>query len=517
MKEHELLDAVGGIEPEYVRSADRPAAKKGRAARWIAAAACLCIVAAGAFGAAKLGIFGASGGSGGSSGITYMSYAGPVFPLTAAEPDPDVTATRHIDFDFSPYETRTKTIAGSGGEEKTYETYSSECIVTDAYTITNRSGEDRTLTLLYPFAASLGSGADERPSVSVDGAPVETKLHVGPYTGSFTGAYGARADGSTVNLAPPASWEDYKALIEAGYQASAFDELPDPDLPVVVYELRDRYGEKSDTAPAPTLNMEFYIDFGRTTVLTYGFNRGEDDAETGYCARGTFVPGPRSPDYGESAYLIVLGDDIGDYELKAYTNGGCGTELENAGADVVRYESSLRDVLAEVAALYLEDSDPVLFGGDGEIIRSDISREEYLGLAAEMLCDLGPLSDDPKDRYSGGALEDVFSETRSVMRVMYLEFRATVPAGGSVTVETRAVKPASVDFVGKDVSRNGYDMVTSLGSVLSFEGQSASLSNTEHIEVIRQNFGFDLPAGKTEVELDPAEPHYYIEVRKKAR
>ena len=517
MKEHELLDAVGGIEPEYVRSADRPAAKKGRAARWIAAAACLCIVAAGAFGAARLGLFGASGGSGGSSGITYMSYAGPVFPLTAAEPDPDISATRHIDFDFSPYETRTKTIAGSGGEEKTYETYSSECVVTDGYELTNRSAEDKTLTLLYPFAASLGSGADERPSVSVDGAPVGTALHVGPYAGAFTGAYGARADGSTVNLAPPASWEDYKALVEAGYQASAFDELPDPDLPVVVYELRDRYGEKSDTAPAPTLNMEFYIDFGRTTVLTYGFNRSEDKIETGRCARGTHVPEPRSPDYGESAYLIVLGDDIGDYELKAYTNGGCRTELENAGASVVRCESSLRDVLAEIAELYLRDSDPVLFGEDDDVIRADVSRQEYLGLVAEMLCDLGPLSDDPKDRYSGGMLEDFFSEVRSVKRVMYLEFTAKVPAGGSVTVETRAVKPASEDFVGKDISRNGYDMVTSLGSVLSFEGQSASLSNTEHIEVIRQNFGFDLPAGKTEVELDPAEPHYYIEVRKKAR
>lgn len=516
MKDHQLLDAVGGIDAGYVYSADRPAARKRHTARWIAAAACLCVVAAGGFAAARSGLFGATAGSGGGSGLVYMSYAGPVFPLTAAQPAADVTAERHIDFDFSPYLSRTETYAHDG-EEKTYERYESESVVTDSYTLTNRSAEDKTLTLLYPFAASLGSALDEMPAVAVGGESAETALHIGPYTGSFTGAYGARADGSTVNLAPPASWEDYKALVEAGYQASAFDELPDPDLPVVVYELRDRYGEKSDTAPAPTLNMEFYIDFGRTTVLTYGFNRGEDDAETGYCARGTFVPGPRNPDYGESAYLIVLGDDIGDYELKAYTNGGCGTELENAGADVVRYESALRDVLAEVAALYLEDSDPVLFGGDGEIIRSDISREEYLGLAAEMLCDLGPLSDDPKDRYSGGALEDVFSETRSVMRVMYLEFRATVPAGGSVTVETRAVKPASVDFVGKDVSRNGYDMVTRLGSVLSFARQSASLSDTDEIEIIRQNFGFDLSEGTTEVELDPEVPHYYIEVRKKGR
>ena len=54
MKDHQLLDAVGGIDAGYVYSADRPAARKRHTARWIAAAACLCVVAAGGFAAADI-------------------------------------------------------------------------------------------------------------------------------------------------------------------------------------------------------------------------------------------------------------------------------------------------------------------------------------------------------------------------------------------------------------------------------------------------------------------------------
>ena len=34
------------------------------------------------------------------------------------------------------------------------------------------------------------------------------------------------------------------------------------------------------------------------------------------------------------------------------------------------------------------------------------------------------------------------------------------------------------------------------------------------IEIVYQNFGFDLENGITQVEFDVNEPHYYMEVRK---
>ena len=56
-------------------------------------------------------------------------------------------------------------------------------------------------------------------------------------------------------------------------------------------------------------------------------------------------------------------------------------------------------------------------------------------------------------------------------------------------------------------------MVTGLGSNLIFTGQTASLEDRGQIEIVRQNFGFDIENGIDEVELDMEEPHYYLEVR----
>ena len=41
---------------------------------------------------------------------------------------------------------------------------------------------------------------------------------------------------------------------------------------VIVYELSEMWGESSETASAPTLNMEFSMDYAKTAVLTFGFN-----------------------------------------------------------------------------------------------------------------------------------------------------------------------------------------------------------------------------------------------------
>ena len=123
---------------------------------------------------------------------------------------------------------------------------------------------------------------------------------------------------------------------------------------------------------------------------------------------------------------------------------------------------------------------------------------------------------DPKERYEFGMLEDIINETAYHNRILYLSFEVTVPAGGSVEAGIRQFKPASFDFHcsgSENVGVDGYDMVTMLGSNLAFTGQTASVSNYEAIEIVRQNFGFDLAAGVTEVALDLEEPHYYLEVR----
>jgi len=101
-------------------------------------------------------------------------------------------------------------------------------------------------------------------------------------------------------------------------------------------------------------------------------------------------------------------------------------------------------------------------------------------------------------------------------RVFYLEFPVTIPAGGSTSVTADLQKSSSFDFAcsgSENVGVQGYGMVTRLGSNLSFEEQTAEVTNTKCIEIVRQNFGFDLPGNVTSVTLDPAMEHYYLEIR----
>ena len=57
-------------------------------------------------------------------------------------------------------------------------------------------------------------------------------------------------------------------------------------------------------------------------------------------------------------------------------------------------------------------------------------------------------------------------------------------------------------------------MVTTLASPFTFTKMTASISNYEHIDILDQNFGFDLENNVTEVELDLAEEHYWMDIKK---
>ena len=60
-------------------------------------------------------------------------------------------------------------------------------------------------------------------------------------------------------------------------------------------------------------------------------------------------------------------------------------------------------------------------------------------------------------------------------------------------------------------------MASRLGSNIGFTRAGASISGYDEIEIVQQNFGFDIENGVTEVMLSLDEPHYYLEVRKIVR
>ncbi|MDD3229481.1 MAG: hypothetical protein PHE09_09725 [Oscillospiraceae bacterium] len=524
MKNDKLYDGITGIRENIVERAENHKFKKKTMTwqKWTAiAAAFVVVIGVGTFGLrywfeGSL-LPGAGSGNGGNAGVTYMSYAGPVFPLTTLEGTEGLTAERNIDFDFSPYKDYMDSY-GDANSRTEYSCYDTESIITDSYTLTNTTGEDMTVTAVYPFAGSLNSGEQFVPTLTADGVALDTTLHIGPYSGGFEGAWGA--DGpenlGTLNLDQLDSWEGYKILLEAGYMDSAFDALPVLDQPVTVYALTEAAAPADSNASNPTLAVSFSLDYSKTSVLSYGFHGGNFDREAGTMRQSFSVAEPGEYNYGKTYYLILVGDDIEDYTIQGYQDGGCdeGEEIDGVTAKVARYETTLGEILGKTLDSYLDGSYHIQYGEGEKNIAASLSREEYLGLAAELLETYGRLSDTPAERYDTGWLEDIFSETAVMQRVIYLRFEITVPASESMSVTASMIKDASIDFIGSKKYRNGYDMVTQLGSTLIFTRQTASISNMGDIEIIDQNFGFDLANGATKVELDLNEEHYWLEVRK---
>ena len=456
---------------------------------------------------------GGGGNSGGENGYSYMHYVGPVLPLTAAGDAAGVTAARHVDYDFSPYITERRAYLpgeNAPGEPSYYDYYQSEAVVTDAYTLTNTTGEDRTLSLLYPVELNLNESLDRLPVVTVNGETVEATLYAAPYSGGFGDAWGGHDPTARLNLDFITDWEGYVDLLSDGsYQAAAFAPYPELTMPITVYKVDD-YVVAPTEAANPSLAFTFDMDYDRTIVMTYGSNGGTNDRESGWCRRmvGGLGNTYRPP---EPMYVIFYGDDIDGYTLQGYANmgGDPGTEID-VTATVTRYETTMDAFLRQVVDAWFS-SDYV--STDNSIV-SAAPRELLYGLAADLLASYGVFSDDPAGRYSFGMLEDVH-EAYTMDRVLYLAFDVTVPAGGSAEVNASMRKDGSYDFYGKGMSVHGYDLATRLGSTLAFSEQSASISNTESIILPDNNFGFDLDAGVTEVTLDVAAEHYWMQVRHK--
>lgn len=518
MKSEELLDAIGDAKDEYVSDAYH--ARKGKMPRWAkwtsAIAACLCLVIGG--GIYVLNHIVANAGGGGDTDLTYMCYAGPVLPMTIQGDVEGITAQRHVNFDFTPY-ISVKRSYEDNGETHTYDYSQSESIITDSYILKNETEKDQMLTLLYPFIGDMRNW-DFYPTITVNGLTVEMVMHPGPYSGGFEGAWGAKNQQTgSVNIKAIDSFEGYAALLaDDSYKNAAFDEFPLLEQSVTVYRLSDYVYSATTEDVNPSLCMEFYVDYAKTTVLSYGMNGGSVNAETGYCARmiGDIVYKPNAREefqHPDDGYVILVGEDLESYTIQGYRDMGCedGEELDDLGCTVTRYETTLGEIIRELMADYLRDD----FGAEeSQTSFQTPTLEMYCGLSAELLTTYGVLGDTPVERYDFGMLEDVFSSVKCDSRIIYLSFDVTIPAGESVTIEATMRKDASVDFVGKDAGKDGYDMATQLGSNLTFTEQTASISGYNAIEIVGQNFGFDLGNGITEVTLDRNELHYWLAVQK---
>lgn len=536
MREDKLYEAITLIDDDLIDETAGYTPKKKRVIhwkRWTALAACLVLIVG--MGGVITGRFGFSvgannaGGSGADGSSTFMSYAGPVFPLTTLEDADGLTAERDITLDFLPWvptwvSAEDEIDAGLSEEERQQELAffneafpdggywgsSTDILVTDSYTLTNTTDEDKTVTALYPFTSSWRDLTERQPALTLDGGALETELLIGPYSGSFEGAWGSEDSGEQLNLNELNSWEEYQALLADGsYLRKALSDFPDlSGIPVTVYKFTDAWGpERSDATPNPSIRVTFDLDFSATTVLCYGFHMCSWDRDAGWMGQGFSIPQPQWPEYGQPYYLIAVGDDVENMDIRCYVTGGWDTEeeIKDFGVTVDRYETDLDAILHEVVGNFpgADGMDPADF-------------ETYYGLYCDYLLTYGVLAEDGSiARYNAGWLESLDAD--GVDRVCYLQAQVTISAGESVTLSAQMTKPASFDHYcahteNKDI--RGYDLVTQLGSTLTFTGQTAALEDRGQIAIVRQNFGFDLERGVHTVELDSDAEHYYLEVKR---
>lgn len=437
----------------------------------------------------------AESNSSGGSAPNFLSYAGPVLPLTTLESDTGLTAERALTFDFTPG-------TDDDGSPRQWGAQ-----VTDHYVLTNPTEADVTVTALYPVTGSFASLGSMAPQLTVNGSPAEAILYGSSYAGTF-GDENDR-DGSTHNLAGPYSWEDYAALVsDEGYLTDALGDGPDLSTPVIVYRFSD-FSAPHETYRAATQAVEFTIDESTSTILSYGFNGLSLDAQTGWRRYDYFVPdGIRKE--SNLKVLVVLGEDISSYTLQGYSNGACETAIDGVTCTVTRQETTLEDVLQELCrtelAQYTDQTQwPEL---------SQLPLELYVKAAAELLTEYGPLSDAPMDRYTDGRLDDLLNEALFMDRVLYLAVPVTVPAGGSTELSVTFWKEPSYDFAGSGTEREGlqdFGVLTTAGSNLDFSSQTAALVNGSGVEIWEDDFGL-VPEGDA-VSLDLSQAYYHLTVR----
>lgn len=517
MKKEELLEAIGAVGEEYLERSEN-AGRVRRFPAWqkwagLAACACLALIVAvpvvtqmiPKMGGSNDGVGSGSNSSDGSS--VFMSYAGPVFPMTALSGGEGLTVARDITFDFQPWIPWWDEMGGF------YRT-GSDIIVEDTYTLTNSDSKEQRVRLCYPFVSSMRKM--EQPVLTTkDGTELETQLHMGGYSGGFRTADSSGDSELLLNLEELTGWEQYQELLSDGsYMNHALYYEPDiSEIPVVVYRFTQEYGpEPTDKIPSPTIRVMFHRDETATQVLSYGFDGCYWDLQQGITGRQFSIRREYSIDYGEPRFLIILGEDIADIETTCYATGGWDTKktIADAGVTITREETDLDSILREIVAMEHEN-----VNGYQEAVTVDF--ETYYRLFVDMLESYGGLSENPVARYEDGMLE--FLEVYGVERVCYLETEVVIPPGESITITASMHKEGSFDYYCAHSENRGiyaYDMVTGLGSSFDFTETTAHITNYDGIEIVRQNFGFDPENGITDVILEESREHYYLEVRERS-
>lgn len=502
MNRYDIFAALTDISDKNLETKPK---RGGQIAMRLTAIAAVLALVVGVF-VPKLG--GKTGGSGvdgmgenESEVLSFMSYAGPILPLTAT--GGGITAVRDVRLDFSPWqevwysvdemlaeypqdmpevdlqeaETTLNELYPKGGYYKT----STDIIATDRYTL-KASGES---TLIYPFVSSIRNASKLIPTLRLNDAPLDTKLYAGEVVMAENG------------YSSPSSWTDYKLALEDGsYLSAAFSaDTAILETAAVVYRLQNVASPPvSEANKNPTIALNFGFNPEKTNVLSYGFNGASVDYESGIMSRSSAaVYG------GDERLLLVIGEDIGEIEIAGYRNGNCeaGNELDGISGTIIREETTVGAIMAEALGGMLSEYFEPELQASNELILQETCRLVSESYATNM------------------DIESIVTSAIGLDRVFYLAANVSLSDGD--VLEATMIKEANFDFNCSDSGRQSseFELLTGLGSSIEFTEISAELLNLEGLEILEQNMGFAPEGGIFRVSLEPKNESYYIIVKSK--
>lgn len=414
-----------------------------------------------------------------------LFFSGTVLPLTLEEENTNILAVRNIDFDF-----------------KKFDSFENEgnVVITDSYSLTNTSQKTQVINVKYPYIESLYEIDSNKPDVKVNGKDVSANIAIGRY--------------------------DDESILLDNFDYSLLDEK------VVVYEyivpqdansengcftvqISGVENERDQTMSTKILenniyrvNMKNYNLVGNTEY--HGFLT-EDVKESGKNPMLIFYgTEPEAEDYKEQGYESII-----------YSES---TEKNDLNVERIRYESTFEEVLKRLIDEEIEE-----IKKDNENL--EVSKELYYKVAGYVLCQVIEDNNDGVNEFYleqdtntdsfGDRWEDSISEIVATVYDEACEYfiskEIEISAGETVTFEISYEKEGKHSKTVPDskyLGRYGYDNMINLGTNLYFEQQNASVEDHGYIDIVNQNYGFDLENGVKDVVLDMGIDYYYMVVKR---
>ncbi len=417
---------------------------------------------------------------------------GPLMPVTLAQANSAITAQRDMTYDFS----------GVVKESNGF------VAIRDSYELTNTSDEAQTVTLLYPYQGTIYEmNNGSKPQVTVNGQVTSSDMQTGAY-------YGTDSFGYEQLLSFAHSTDEMDCII-GDVASHACASVVDEELwnkNVLVYEFSDAKCEGDPTeygAYAAKFKVDDYknIYFQDISGVTYyegylyvGFYL--EDVMNGDTPKIIFMDGKEPAEYSEQGYSCM--EFFEDYEVddisasmtkREVTFGKLFDEVMKSNR-VAEQWGEERELSAEEQKLFEEFAAQIV----SDVVGRNAKDGEYDDMAA----------------YFSNSLSDMAYYAYTGTTLFLVKNEVTIPAGGTINVAYEYKKQGQHDETCPEpdfYDCYGYDNAINMGTNMTFTKQVANIAEQGNIEIIDQNYQFDLAAGVKSVELALDAERYYMVVR----